>query len=157
LYQLNIQIPYDIAASGAATLAINNNGRVSSLSFNVAAVAPGIFADQSGTVVPFGSAKSGQTITLFITGTGAVSPPVFTGAAPAPTTALSDLPQPVQKATVTVGGVPATVTFVGIPYGLVGVTQINYQVPSGVAIGARPVVVSIGSVQSAPATLNVTN
>jgi uncharacterized protein (TIGR03437 family) len=108
-------------------------------------------------VVPFGSAKSGQTITLFITGTGEVSPPVSTGAAPPITTLLSNLPQPVQKATVTVGGVPATVTFIGIPYGLVGVTQINYQVPSGVAIGARPVVVSIGSVQSAPATLNVTN
>jgi uncharacterized protein (TIGR03437 family) len=155
--QLNIQIPYDIVANAAAALAINNNGRVSSLSFNVAAVAPGIFADQSGVVVPFGSAKSGQTITLFITGTGEVSPPVSTGAAPPITTLLSNLPQPVQKATVTVGGVPATVTFIGIPYGLVGVTQINYQVPSGVAIGARPVVVSIGSVQSAPATLNVTN
>ena len=59
--------------------------------------------------------------------------------------------------TVTVGGVPATVEFAGIPAALVGVTQINYQVPASVALGTLPVVVTVGGVASAPANLTITN
>jgi len=58
---------------------------------------------------------------------------------------------------VTVGNASAPTQFVGIPYGLVGVLQINYQVPAGIGIGTQPVVVTIGGVASAPASLNVTN
>jgi uncharacterized protein (TIGR03437 family) len=58
--------------------------------------------------------------------------------------------------TVTVGGVPATVQFSGIPSGVVGVTQINFQVPASVPVGAQQVVVTVGGVDSQPVTLNVT-
>jgi uncharacterized protein (TIGR03437 family) len=155
--QLNIQIPNDIAVNSTATLVVNNNGQVTSQTFHVAASAPGIFADQNGVAVPFGSATRGQIITLFITGTGAVSPAISTGAAPTLATPISSLPKPSQNTTVTVGNVPATIQFIGIPYGLVGVTQINYQVPANIGIGAQPVVVSVGGVASAPVTLRVTN
>ncbi|HEV2689955.1 MAG TPA: hypothetical protein VGV35_15455, partial [Bryobacteraceae bacterium] len=155
--QLNIQIPYDVAANSTATLTVNSNGQVTSQTIQLASAAPGIFADQNGVAVPFGSATRGQTITLFITGTGAVSPAVPTGAAPSNGTPVSNLPKPSQNTTVTVGNVPANIQFIGIPYGLVGVTQINYQVPSSVAIGAQPVVVSVGGVPSAPVTLHITN
>jgi uncharacterized protein (TIGR03437 family) len=155
--QLNIQIPYDVATGSAATLTVNNNGQVTSQTIQIAAVAPGIFADANGVVVPSSSAKRGAIITLFITGTGAVLPAVSTGAAPAPGTAVSNLPKPSQNTTVSVGGLPAPVPFIGIPVGLVGVTQINYQVPTNVGLGAQPVVVSVGGVNSAPVTLNITN
>ncbi|MBZ5607510.1 MAG: hypothetical protein LAP38_04580 [Acidobacteriia bacterium] len=45
----------------------------------------------------------------------------------------------------------------GIPPGLVGVTQINFQIPPDAPLGAQPVVVTVGDVPSAPVTLTVTH
>jgi uncharacterized protein (TIGR03437 family) len=154
--QINLQIPYETAV-GSAIVAINNNGQVSTRSVSLSAVAPGIFTDVSGAQVPYISAARGQFIALYMTGAGLVSPEVSTGAAPATTTPLANLPRPSQETRVTVGGVAASLQFVGIPYGLAGVVQINYQVPSGIGTGLQPVVVSVGGVPSATATVFVTN
>jgi len=155
--QLNIQIPYETAANSTATVNINNNGHVATRTFNLASAAPGIFVDQNSAPVPSTSIARGKIGTLFITGAGSVTPQVSTGAAPPSGTPLANLPKPTQDVSVTVGGVQAPTQFVGIPYGLVGVTQINYQVPTGIGIGTQPVVVKVGGVSSAPASLNVTN
>jgi len=152
----NVQIPYE-TAPGSATVSINNNGQVATRTFTVAASGPGIFTDQNGTVVPFPTAARGQEIAIYITGTGAVSPAVSTGAAPATATALSDLPKPSQFVTVAVGRVPATIDFIGITPGLVGVMQLNFTIPAGVSPGAQPVVVTVGGIPSAAATVNITN
>jgi uncharacterized protein (TIGR03437 family) len=154
--QVNLQIPYETPANETATLQIDNNGQAASQTFTVAAAAPGIFVDQSGAIVPNGSAGSGQITTLFVTGVGNLNPSVATGAAPAAETPVADLPQPAQTTIMTVGGFGALIDFVGVPPGLVGVMQINFTVPSGVATGAQPVVVTVGGVASAPAQLNVT-
>jgi uncharacterized protein (TIGR03437 family) len=155
--QLNIQIPYETALNSTATVNVNNNGRVTSRTFNLASAAPGIFVDQNGAPVPTNSAGRGKIGTLFITGAGSVTPPVSTGAAPSSGTPLASLPKPTQNVEVRVGGVLATAQFVGIPYGLVGVTQINYQIPAGVGVGQQSVVVSVNGIASAPASLTVTN
>jgi uncharacterized protein (TIGR03437 family) len=155
--QLNIQIPYETAANSTVSLSINNNGQVASQTFSVAAAAPGIFfGSQTGLIVPTGTGVRGQTMTLFITGAGSVTPPVATGAAPASGTATSNLPQPAQTTTVTVAGVNAPIQFIGIPVGLVGVTQINFQVPTGIGIGTQSVVVSTGGISSPAVRLSVT-
>ena len=91
---------------------------------------------------------------MYLTGDGAVSPVVATGSAPAELTAVSNLPKPVAPVTVAVAGVSATIQFVGIPW-LVGVTQINFQVPTSVPTGTDEVVVTVGGVASAPAKLVV--
>jgi len=70
----------------------------------VASVGPGIFTDQTGAVVPSAIGSRNQDIAIYITGAGAVSPGVSTGAAPDAATALANLPQPSQQVTVTVGG-----------------------------------------------------
>lgn len=155
--QLNIQLPFEITPNSTAVLNINNNGQTTSQSFTVAAAAPGILSGQNGAPVPNASAAPGQIITLYITGAGALSPQVATGAAPAAGTPVSQLPQPTQSVSVTIGGVQAPIEFVGVPSGLVGVVQINYQVPSGIASGAQPVVVTVGGVASPPATLTIAN
>src|SRR5271166_699218 len=155
--QINLQIPYETAANSNALLSINNNGKVSTKSFAIGATAPGIFADQNKAPVPNTSAARGQTISLFITGAGVLTPQLATGAAPAAQTALANLPRPVQNATVTVAGVSAPIAFIGDTPGLVGVVQINYQVPTNIATGTQPVVVSIGGVASQSALLTVTN
>ena len=155
--QLNIQIPYGTAVNTPATLRINNNGLVTSFPLTIAATAPGIFTDQNNGIVPIGSATRGGNVTLFLTGAGIVNPEIATGAAPVLGTLVTNLPKPAQSAIVKVGGVQASVEFIGIPWSLVGVTQINFKVPSSVATGTQPVVVSVGGVPSAPASLTITN
>jgi len=154
--QLDIQIPYEIPA-GKATLVVNSLGFTASFPFTVGAAAPGIFAAQDGSLVPFASGARGDTLLLFMTGQGAVSPSIATGAAPSFGTPLSQLPAPILSVKVTVGGAVAPLTFVGIPPGLVGVMQINFQIPPDAPQGPQPVVVTIGDVPSAPVTLTVTH
>ena len=138
-------------------LSVNNNGQVTTQTFQVAATAPGIFTNSTGGLVPTGAAAQGQEIAFYITGTGAVSPAIPDAAAPAASTALADLPKPVQPTSVTIGGRPATIDFIGIPAGLAGVTQINVQVPNGISTGAQQVVVMVGGAASVPATITITN
>jgi uncharacterized protein (TIGR03437 family) len=153
--QINLQVPYGTAVNSTATLVIQNNGQSASYTFPVAATAPAIFVDGNGAPVPNTSAKAGDVITLFVTGAGAVTPSIATGAAPPSGTAVANLPRPQSQVSVTVGGIPVTIQFEGIPSGLVGVLQINYQVPSGLTAGIHPVVVTIGGASSAEANLTI--
>ena len=154
--QLNVQVPYETEA-GNAILVVNSNGQIASLAFRVTLSAPGIFFDVgSGSLVPISSANRGGAVVFFITGDGDVSPFLPTGAAPPATTPLSQLPAPRLPLTMTVGGVSVTPFFVGIPYGLVGATQINFLVPQTVPSGVQPVVVKVGSATSASANLTIT-
>jgi uncharacterized protein (TIGR03437 family) len=139
--QLNVGIPYEVVP-GPAVLRVDNNGQSASATLQVTAAAPGIFTDAAGAPVPHGSAARGDVITLYLTGAGAV-----TG---------GTLPRPTQSATVTVGGAQAPVQFIGIPAGLAGVVQINYQVPGGIGVGPQPVVTTVGGIPSMPANLMVT-
>jgi uncharacterized protein (TIGR03437 family) len=153
--QVNVQIPY-ATNPGRATLVIGNPYANVTYTFQVSAAAPGIFTFQNGSINPISSAKRGQAVTLFITGEGQVTPSLATGTTPSPHTQTGNLPKPLLPYSVTVGGVAATIDFIGIPSGLVGVTQINYTVPGSVSTGVQPVVVTVGSAASPAATLNVT-
>jgi uncharacterized protein (TIGR03437 family) len=153
--QINLQIPYETGAR-TAVVAINNNGKVASFPFNTDPAAPGIFV-QNGNLVPIATGKPGDVLVLFMTGEGDVNPALITGASPAAGTAVSQLPQPRLPVTVTVGGIPAPIQFVGIPPLLVGTTQINFVIPSKVPAGAQPVVVTSNGVASPPANITVTN
>jgi uncharacterized protein (TIGR03437 family) len=152
--QVNVQIPYE-TNPGPATLIVGNPYTNVTYNFTVSAAAPGIFTFQNGSINPFPSAAAGQTVTLYVTGEGQVTPSLATGSTPSPKTQTGGLPKPRLPVSVTVGGVAATIQFIGIPSGLVGVTQINYIVPSGVS-GVQPVVVTVGGVASPAATLTVT-
>jgi uncharacterized protein (TIGR03437 family) len=52
-----------------------------------------------------------------------------------------------------IGGVPATVSFSGIPTGGVGLYQINFIVPGGVASGEAPIQLSMGTYSANAVTL----
>jgi uncharacterized protein (TIGR03437 family) len=153
--QLDIQIPYEIPP-GPAMLIVISLGQAAVFNFTIGAAAPGIFAAQDGTLVPTSSGARGDTLPLFITGQGAVSPSVSTGAAPSAGTPTSQLPAPNLPVTLTVGGTLASPAFIGIPPGLVGVTQINFQIPEDAPLGTQPVVVTIGGISSAPVMLIIT-
>lgn len=153
--QINLQIPYEVGA-GTAVLGVNNNGQVAYFTFQVQVAAPGIFMtlDGNSNLVPYASGKRGDTLLAFITGEGDVTPPLITGKTPAPSD-VTQLPAAVLPVTVTVGGVPATIAFAGIPHGLVGVTQINFTISANAPLGKQPVVVTVGGVASAPVNLTV--
>jgi uncharacterized protein (TIGR03437 family) len=153
--QVNVQIPYETGA-GPAVLGVNNNGQVASFPFVAAAAAPGLFTAADGSLVPLATAGQGKTAVAYITGDGDTTTFLITGASPATGTAISSLPRPKLSVAVTVGGAPATVSFAGIPPGLVGVTQVNFIVPATVPPGVQPVVVSIGGVKTQTGTLTVT-
>jgi len=84
------------------------------------------------------------------------SPALKTGFAPT-TTDVTQLPAPGLPVTLTVGGIPAAIGFIGIPHGLVGVTQVNFTVPSSAPLGPQLLVVTVGSVASAPVTMTIGN
>ncbi len=158
--QINFQIPYE-TQPGAATLRLDvdlptGQRETYFKTFSVVPVAPGIFAGPNNTLVPFNSAARGGTIICFITGDGALEPALPNGQGPAPGTALEALPKPKLPVRLTVGGVPATVLFAGVPPGLAGVTQINFTVAPNTPLGNQDVVVTIGDVASPPVKLNVT-
>jgi uncharacterized protein (TIGR03437 family) len=154
--QVNLQVPYETPVNSTVLLTVTNNGQSTSSNLRVSAAAPGVFADQNGAPIPNGSAARGQVVTMYMTGDGAVSPSLATGSTPSAGTAAANLPKPTQLVTITVGGAQASIPFIGIPAGLAGVTQINYQVPNQVAVGTQSVVVTVGGVAAAPVSLKVT-
>ena len=153
--QLNVQIPYETPVNTSVVLTVNNHGSTVSTSFVATAAAPGIFTDPDNEPVPFASASRGQTITLYLTGGGAVSPALSTGAGPKLGTLLANLPRPQQKVAMTVGGVAVSSVDALVPVGYVGVMQVNYQVPATAPLGPQTVIVTIGGISSPPATLTV--
>jgi uncharacterized protein (TIGR03437 family) len=152
--QINLQIPYQTTI-GPATVVVTYNGGAATFPIMVQANAPGIFA-ASGALVPYATGKRGDTLLAFITGEGTVSPQIATGATPSPGTPPAQLPKPTADVTVTVGGVKATLAFVGIPSGLAGATQINFVVPAGAPLGTQPVIVTVGGASSPAINLTIT-
>jgi uncharacterized protein (TIGR03437 family) len=134
---------------------VNNNGQTASVSLAVDAAAPGLFTDSGNNLVPSAAASRGQTITAYLTGAGSVTPQIASGAAPAASTPASQFPAPQQRTSVTVGGIDAPVSFIGVIPGAVGVVQINFQVPAGVATGSQSVIVTVGTAASKAAAVTV--
>ena len=153
--QIDLQIPYETAA-GTAILSVNNNGQVAAFPLTIASAAPGMYGIWTTSGTPVTTAAQGATLVTYTTGEGDVVPSLATGATPPSNTPLGSLPHPRQTLAVTVGGMPASVLFAGIPSGLAGVTQINFTVPANAPVGNQQVVVTVGGVASPPVNLTVT-
>jgi uncharacterized protein (TIGR03437 family) len=171
--QINFQAPWDLEGHSSATLTvINGTLKSAPLPVNVAAAAPSLFSiDASGRgqgailiagpevlAAPDGKfsssrpARHGEFIEIYCTGLGPVSRIQASGTPKPPTTP----PAITQTPVVTVGGVPAVVTFSGLAPGGVGLYQVNVQVPDGTPAGdAVPVIVTIGGASSNTVTLAV--
>jgi uncharacterized protein (TIGR03437 family) len=161
--QIGIQIPVEVTGS-SATLAIKAEGQTSAEeTFALEPAAPGIFSttgDGRGAasvthangflVTPTNPAVRGETVALYATGLGAMTPVVASGAIAPGTSRLAV--QPV----VTLGGVPATVVFAGQSGCCVGLNQVNFTVPPGAPTGNTvPIVVSVNGKQSNSVTIAI--
>jgi uncharacterized protein (TIGR03437 family) len=163
--QVNVQIPWEVAGQNLVPLTTaigssNPNKRTVQL----VPFAPGIFtlngagtgqavALVSGTTMVAGPAGTyslpaakGGYVSVYCTGLGAVTDPPATGLAASTSGALSTT---LTMPNVTIGSIPAEVSFSGLAPGLVGVYQVNVKVPVDAASGdAVPVTLSIGGVSS---------
>src|SRR5271157_3160449 len=166
--QLNVQVPYGVPVNTQYQLTVQHGNTLSvPQALVVAQAQPGIFtvneqgtgqgiimrSDQVTLAQPGTPASIGETIVIYCTGLGAVSPAVKEGS-PAPTT--PPLSTTVNPVTVTVGGKAAQVVFNGLTPGFAGLYQVNAVVPAGITTGDTvPVVLSVAGQTSPAVTMAV--
>jgi uncharacterized protein (TIGR03437 family) len=164
--QVSAVVPYEVKAYATANVLVKYLGQGSNgVLMNVATTVPGVFTyDSSGTGpgailnsdlsinTALNPAARGDIAVIYMTGEGETAPGGVTGkvttvaSPPAPLT-----PAPLLPVSVTIGGQPAQWTFSGEAPGFVsGVLQLNVVVPTNIAAGNQPVVVTIGGNPSQP-------
>jgi uncharacterized protein (TIGR03437 family) len=161
--QVNILTPPD-ATAGTAQVQLNNNGTTVTYTAQAATTSPSFFVVNGGPYVvaqhsadysPVGPAslypgsttpaKPGETVVLYANGFGPISPSVVSGLS-AQNGTLSPMPA------VTIGGVPANVTYSGIN-GVPGLFQFNVVVPASAANGDQPIAATRNGLSTQPGTL----
>jgi adhesin/invasin len=163
---LNVQVPFSTPINTQYQISVQRDSLISLPEQLVVAQAnPGVFTvNEQGTgqgvifkhdgvtLAQAGTpANQGETVVIYCTGLGAVTPAVPDGA-PAPASPLSNTVNP---ATVTIGGQNATVAFSGLTPGYPGLYQVNAVVPNGVSGAAVPVVVTVAEQPSPSVTMAV--
>jgi uncharacterized protein (TIGR03437 family) len=133
----------------------------SAVTVPVTAAAPGIFFNSAGAAIAqnhdfslntsSNPAHAGSYLIAYLTGSGPVTPSVLDGAA----TPVTGLVQPTLTPTVTIGGAPALVLGAAYTPGFIALLQLNVTVPSGLAAGSYPMVVTIGGQVSNSATVSI--
>lgn len=153
--QINLQVPYATSESYATFRVTSNGTKSNEVTVYTNLTAPGIFTltSDGGTfpaglgpgavlhadyslVTPENPSKPGETLQLYLTGLGAVSPAVGDGAA-APSNPPARVSERVFVDVFDQNGVDslADVAFAGLAPGFAGLYQVNFTVPSGVASG----------------------
>jgi uncharacterized protein (TIGR03437 family) len=152
--QATMQLPYGLEGNWVAVRLANSRGVSNEVTASLAPTSPGVFVsgdkrsvvlhDDYSPVTPENPARPGETVIIWLTGLGELSPPVPTGAAnPA---------EPLSRAvdasvSVLFGGVSATrVHYAGGAPGFAGLHQINATVPANTPPSTNvPVAISTGN------------
>jgi uncharacterized protein (TIGR03437 family) len=146
---IQAQVPFDVAVNTRQQLIVARGSAYTvPQSVTVAPAQPVILSvyDGSAPADQNHPVRAGDTLTLYCSGLGAVSPRVMAGVA-APADPISQVASPV---TVTVGGLTTQVASASLTPGMTGMYQVTTIVPTGVPSGAAQVVVSIAGQSSAP-------
>jgi uncharacterized protein (TIGR03437 family) len=144
--QLSAIVPYGVTGSIAKVQVFNNNVASNAVTSWISNTAPGVLTQSQnglgygdvlhldGTLVNAKSpAQIGETVSVYLTGLGAVNPTIADGAAgPTDPNALA---KAVATITAYIGGVQATVGYAGLAPQLAGLYQINLTVPAGLTAG----------------------
>ena len=151
--QINAVVPFEVQAGLNTFVTVGSSDlTMGPVKLPVTAAAPGIFtltgtgAGQAAVLnqdYTVNSAKNpaarGSVISVFLTGTGELSPAIGDGSL-GPTT--PPFPEPLAAISATIGGVAATVKFAGQAPGLIaGVTQVNLEVPEGSPTGVAAITI----------------
>jgi uncharacterized protein (TIGR03437 family) len=143
--QISVLVPFEIAGGTIANISVNNNGTTSNtVTEPINLTTPGVLTQtQNGLgngsilhaanyslVTSASPAQAGETVALYLTGLGAISPTVPDGSE-GPTSTLS---QPTNTIAVDLSGTTATASSYLAP-GLAGLYQINVTIPTGLTSG----------------------
>ena len=157
--QINVQVPWEVQGNSQAQMKVIT-ANIASQIYNLplASYGPAVFeytgADgmlyaaaldtSSRLITTAHPAQRGQYISLYANGLGPVTNQPASGA----TSPESPLAQAVslEAISVTIGGIPATVAFVGLAPDYVGLYQLNVVVPTDSASGVQPLVITGNSV-----------
>jgi len=163
--QINFQVPWQLSGPSQVPLTVTSGGVTSApVTVPLASQGPGIFllnsagqaavliAGTTSIVAPLGAfagsrpAQTGEYITIYCTGLGAVTNQPATGAlsASSPLSYTSG-----SAVTVSIGGINAPVSFSGLAPGFLGLYQVNVQVPAKSPTGpAVSLTISAGGISN---------
>jgi len=138
--QINFYVPQDVPTGSGVLTVVSPSGARATAPVAVAALQPGIFP---GAIVHAGTANSalatpvqaGDYLEIYGTGLG-------------PTHPDGTLQKTNLTPTVFIGSVPVTPIFSGLTPGLLGLYQVDIQVPVGLAPGVQEVLLSTGTSHS---------
>jgi uncharacterized protein (TIGR03437 family) len=162
--QLNAQIPFELESGKQYQVIVNANGALTTpqpIQLNAGAPAVLQFTSglivaqhQDGTLVSSDApGASGEFIVLYMSGLGATDIPVPSGQ-PSPANPPANV---LDTPLLTLNGAPVPISFAGLTPTLVGLYQINLQIPSNLADGTYDLAVSQSGVVSNTTSLPVKN
>jgi uncharacterized protein (TIGR03437 family) len=135
--QINAQIPFELQPGIQYQVIVSANGALTTPQpIQLSAATPGLAAFADGTLIAQHSdgsvvsltspAKAGEYLVAYLAGLGDTTVPVASGTA-SPSTPLA---QPSDTPALTINGVQSPFLFAGLTPGLVGLYQMNFQVPA---------------------------
>ncbi len=161
--QINAQIPFELAPGGQYQVIANANGSFTPpVTIQLAPVTPGLAAYADGGLIAqhwadgsliteASPAQPGENVITYLAGLGDTTVPVTTGgASPQSPLAWAGVPP-----SLTLNGVPVQVQFAGMTPGLVGLYQLNFQMPADQPDGPATLVVTQSGFASNSTTLPV--
>lgn len=162
--QVDAQVPFELPPGQPYQVIVNANGALTTPDgFEAGATSPGLSVQTNGlvranhqdgsAVSETAPAQPGEFISVYLVGMGATDEPVTSGAASpgSPPANASNVP------TVTLNGENVTFDFAGLSPGLVGVYQVNLQVPADAANGDLVLTIASAGATSNSGVLPVHN
>jgi uncharacterized protein (TIGR03437 family) len=142
--QINAQIPFELQPGQQYQVIVSANGALTTPdSIQLSPATPGLAALPDGTLIALHSdgslvstaspAQPGEYLVAFLAGMGPTTVPVASGAA-SPLSPLAS-PVPADAPVLTINGNTYPISFAGLTPGLVGLYQMNFQVPTGLPAG----------------------
>ena len=156
---INAQLPVD-TPTGTITITVNVNGMTGSNTTTVVPAAPGIFMFGGGTeaivqhtdgsnVTTSSPAAAGEGVAFYGTGIGPLSPALATDQTAG---GEGDLSTATSSCVVQVNGVSAHVGYCGMTPGLVGLAQVNFNMPANVGTGTSTLIWVVNGLPSQQTT-----
>lgn len=168
--EIGAVVPFEVEGRTASSVVVEYQEKQSlPVRIPVVASKPAIFTQnrvgtgQAGILNDTGCCNSaanpaarGSWVTVYATGTGPFRKPLPTGSGAAFRTP-NDYPRPRLPVRLTVGGIPAELSFAAAaPHSVAGLLQINFRVPESAPVGDAELVLSVGNAEStARATITV--
>ena len=156
--QINAQVPFTESSGGITfTTVMRDSQSSNAVALNVRDATPALFTRGGNQIAALNSnlsinnaatpARRGDTVALFGTGQGSVAPALATGALAG---GLFDLSFVEAQVAATIGGQAAVVSFAGMAPGLVGLLQVNVEIPATVPPGPAEVRIQVGGTLTQP-------